>query len=606
MLQSDASAPTPGKFPGNEVAFSPVSSGSSVTVYGTTFGLFNYYLVMLTYLICGGMDAGPISTMNGWYQSFTQGDSMVGIGPGPNTKMFYGWNTVKDMLEEWAPKQKDGTLKRYNELGVQIQNNVMWPETGTIALGYGLAQGGVVRPTVYGAFDGSQRPEGTPCDGSTCWTKAWLKSVFRARFQSMDSFSAGDLKWFITLPLHKIAVNANLTDEEAQEFGAYMMAFIIPAPAPQSIADSGIFKTLLGIGGKLKKKAGYIERMKAGLKQKYPEQMKNDDTLTLASSSFLDALLLAGGLSVPTILEFMLALYYTWWFQRPTALNGANLGDNTTLYNFMFETMRRYPAVAGVPRWVRREVNGPWTHEIPLVSQALNDPTVFPDPRKFIMGRPGFNAQEQTRSIGWADFAVDEGSPAKPAAHACPGKELSMAMTTAFMEEFVAAGPWAPAFPWIVINLYKTSGFTLCKTSAFGACFRRRLMWALGILALLCCLCCCCALCGYGCHRAGVCKKKNKTSPYGPEYDLSQDPTEYSYDYEQTYEQDPVISGQVMPLPAGSAYPGYGVSAVQPFYMDSTPLLTSSSYEFTPGLMSTAPVTTISAPVTTAMPLVYA
>lgn len=59
----------------------------------------------------------------------------------------------------------------------------------------------------------------------------------------------------------------------------------------------------------------------------------------------------------------------------------------------------------------------------------------FPNPKEFEMGRPGINAADMSKSIGWADYAVEDGDYKKPNSHSCPGKELSKAMIIAFWEE---------------------------------------------------------------------------------------------------------------------------------------------------------------------------
>merc|ERR1719379_1517961 len=115
------------------------------------------------------------------------------------------------------------------------------------------------------------------------------------------------------------------------------------------------------------------------------------------ASSFLDALLLAGGLSVPTTLEYMLGLYFT-SIGKPASIVDIDLTNNATLFNYMMETFRRYAPVAGVPRWVKNAGETTWHHEIPIVAQAFQDPKYFPNPKEFQPGRPGINAKDMSKS----------------------------------------------------------------------------------------------------------------------------------------------------------------------------------------------------------------
>lgn len=132
----------------------------------------------------------------------------------------------------------------------------------------------------------------------------------------------------------------------------------------------------------------------------------------------------------------------------------------------MWETLRRYAPVAGFPRWITNDDGDTWEHQIPNCSMALLDPTVFPEPLEFILGRPGLNAQDWSRSINWADPAIVNNDTCHPDSHCCPGKELSQEIIIAFMQEFVAAGPWETD-DTISINSLKASPFILRKT---GSC----------------------------------------------------------------------------------------------------------------------------------------
>merc|ERR1712079_813282 len=77
--------------------------------------------------------------------------------------------------------------------------------------------------------------------------------------------------------------------------------------------------------------------------------------------------------------------------------------------------------------------------------------------------RPGLNHKDSNRSIGWAEFAMVNDDVSDPDSHSCPGKQLSLAILIAFLQEFSAAGPWKADDHAITLNSYSSSGFTLRK-----------------------------------------------------------------------------------------------------------------------------------------------
>merc|ERR1719401_183194 len=91
-----------------------------------------------------------------WYADLTVDNPLVGVGPGPNTVMYYGWQDVKAILSDFGPRIANGTMVRYNELGMTLQNSLVWPETHTIALGYSNPDHAVVRPYLGNGLDAAK------------------------------------------------------------------------------------------------------------------------------------------------------------------------------------------------------------------------------------------------------------------------------------------------------------------------------------------------------------------------------------------------------------------------------------------------------------------
>merc|ERR1711957_724822 len=113
--------------------------------------------------------------------------------------------------------------------------------------------------------------------------------------------------------------------------------------------------------------------------------------------------------------------------------------------NFIWETLRRYPPAAGVPQWITQDEGVTWEHQIANVQQALQDPTVYPEPLEYRLGRPGLKYGDTNLSIGFADFAMVNSDVSDPRSHSCPGKQFTLSLLATFLREF-------SAFNWAVDN----------------------------------------------------------------------------------------------------------------------------------------------------------
>jgi hypothetical protein len=231
------------------------------------------------------------------------------------------------------------------------------------------------------------------------------------------------------------------------------------------MAASPLAGWLFDIKGVLEFKAWLVKEYKRAIRKKW---LLNDwdarsDDLVLLASAMVDSLTLAGGVTVSSALDHMLALLFMQ--DGPAAqIRPTDLEDETVLHDFIIEALRLFPPVAGVPRWVTDDGGDTWAHQILNVGQALQDPSVFPHPSEFRLGRPGLNHADFNRSIGWADFALVGDDVAHPDSHACPAKILSLQLMAAFLHEFVQAGPWQADDPaGITLNMYASSGYTLRK-----------------------------------------------------------------------------------------------------------------------------------------------
>jgi len=441
-----------------------------ITMFDTDFTLDNYQREMIDFLVAGQTNDNG-QAMQEWYLKGTGETNitpgLIREGPGPNTKTHLGFADVQQLLSEFPSKITEGTLERGNELGMQVLGDGAWPEAPgglkTIGLGQTRENHAFVRPYLANALD----------KGS--WTDEWLQEKANAFFSNRDQFDSSDVNWWVTQVLHKIHVDIDMDQAEAKEFSSYMANVVRLIPFPESVLDSNVLEYALSVTDTLAKKATYLESLKSAIKTKYAGKefvkSNNDDQITLLASVMLDSLQFAGGISVPTVINSVLALTHTATENRHDSLNGVSLGSDNYEW-ILWETLRKYAPVAGVPSWEKQE-DGSFKHVVSNVAQALMDSSVFENPMEFEdRGSAVYKSTLQDAGMPWAGPAVQKFSDgtadiAAPHSHSCPAQDLSFRMMKAFIKAFIANGDtsgWAATeASSITVTSYGPSSFTLLK-----------------------------------------------------------------------------------------------------------------------------------------------
>lgn len=435
-----------------------VTSTTNVEVEDTRFDFWNYYGPQFRYILAGRADTYSWSK---WYKELASKRApMEAEGPGPNTRTYYGWQAVKERLEEFAARIRDGTLRRHNELGLMLLNDGLWPESGSAVTGFTSGDHATVRPYLASSLDGAEGPWDKNCNGSSCWNEAWLRSAFKERFKKLDAFSREDLGWILADVLHKVQLDLELSGDELKDFASMQQKLIQAAP----FHSNWFFDHALGVESVLAAKQSYQEKYKDAIKKKWPKEHwdKLPGKLEVLASAMVDSLALIGGSTLPTALDFLLSLNFMDG-EPGRSIRPLNMGNDAQLTNFIWETLRRYPPMTAVPRWVVNDSQSNWKREILSLYEALHDPTFFPDPLEYRLGRPGLNHEDSTLSVGFADMAVVNGDVSDPNSHSCPAKQLTFRLLSAFLREFEAAGPWKADSGAIALNSYGSSGFVLRK-----------------------------------------------------------------------------------------------------------------------------------------------
>jgi len=291
------------------------------------------------------------------------------------------------------------------------------------------------------------------------WTAQSLRTQFAVFFSELDvldhnlvtrnlfdliapSRSKTIVTQMVLKILHSIALGMSIDDEDAEELAAMQTTDLLPSACPLQIARS--FCITACLSKPVRKQEGeWTKRYKEAILAKWPVMAFHgggpwkEEFLNLLASAFLDAMLQAGGRSVPLAIDLVMG--YILSKNRPPCLDGVDFTVESSIRALLFEAMRYHPPVTVVPTWARDTPDSEeWIHEQICLDRALADAEVFPQPDVFDISRPN----NELCSMAWADYALVDNDKAHPNSHACPGRELSISVVIAFVKAFQAAGPW--------------------------------------------------------------------------------------------------------------------------------------------------------------------
>ena len=168
---------------------------------------------------------------------------------------------------------------------------------------------------------------------------------------------------------------------------------------------------------------------------------KDNTERQLISSSIMDSLLFAGGVSVPSVINMCVALIAdaggsdvvpagpaAYEDLRTLTLTDANAGQ------FVWETIRRYPPVGAlsyqtIVKEAGRSVPG---HQVYAnLFMAAQDPLIFAEPDEWKLRKL---ETYKRGSVMFADQALQDGRNLGPHSHACPAKDLTLQIAIRFMK----------------------------------------------------------------------------------------------------------------------------------------------------------------------------
>ena len=344
---------------------------------------------------------------------------------------------------------RDGRLERENFLGYQHLNSALWRNVPWEGIGLAAPQEehAWVRPLIVRLCGPSA------CDwlGGAAYVEAFAASFFAGRRTLRVKT---DLKAFSCMLQHEVMLGLKLSEAEAAEFGWFQNKVLVCIGLPPSAVPAlggilGLDKVLACKARLLKR---YIPALEARLGKEEAARL-GKARLAILAQMVLDALVLAGGISVPTVLAYALALPFSSWGEAHLP-EGFNLDDVGALPVYVLEILRKFSPVTGFPYTERSAGNRP-AHRVFLnLQMAGRDTSVWGDDADAFRLRP--LAQYHTKGLNFAEPAMH---PLLSSAnsHSCPGKDFAMVSIVAFLRAFAetarpyggVAALWEPRKTWV-------------------------------------------------------------------------------------------------------------------------------------------------------------
>ncbi|KAJ8603295.1 hypothetical protein CTAYLR_006969 [Chrysophaeum taylorii] len=328
----------------------------------------------------------------------------------------------KRLLAELGNRIVEGDVERQNFLGFAMLNSRLWPEVPWHCMGLGAPPEihAWIRPLLCEIFgpSGRWRP---------CLVAERARDFFRGRGR-VDV--PADLRAWTTKVLHEISLGVRLTDAEALEFIEFQQRALAAAMVPEGALVSRAVEAAIGLDEILAFKRQWLGRHRAAVLMTVPALRARDEhEIEYFLSCVLDALVFAGGQSVPTVLGFAICVPYSAWGEAnlPPSFS---LDDMTLHGSYVWETIRRFPPVAGFCYFEKSRRRPIFCN----LRQAQRDPRVWGDVTFYLRPEKDYDQH----MIGFAEFAVAP-SLASPQSRSCPAKALTFHMISAFLKEFASS-----------------------------------------------------------------------------------------------------------------------------------------------------------------------
>lgn len=356
---------------------------------------------------------------------------------------------------------------RTNQLGFGQLNTIMWPERSNKMIGLSCppAEHAFVRPLLTDL-----------CGPVGPWDQHMVRGMVQQFFRGRQSFVVGKdvSNWNFRL-LHKVLLGLDIAEDEANTFRKFVGKAVMIIGAP-SLGGDGDFLLADALGAKdvMKQKELYMSRYSEALKTHHYDGAKFTRTeLIKFTSATLDALMFAGGLSVPATLGWMFGIVYSkrgreQWLPKDFDLRTIDVTA------FIFEVIRFFNPVTGVCYTVRGKTPDSNSLHYMNLQTAARDTSVWGEDAERFRIRP--LSDYHKFFLGFADNANNP-KIGSPNSRSCPGKDLAMCTIEAFFRGWLAeAGDQDVLHYWktatkpedVKVDGYATSTFAIGRESALS------------------------------------------------------------------------------------------------------------------------------------------
>lgn len=371
--------------------------------------------------------------MKDWYRArSTNGkgeDTGIWNGPRPEhcvciSKHKDVSEALKTLGEKLGTSNMDSDCYRINSLGIAtFYSGGLWPEVPERCIGLGQTQ-------ENHAFCRKFLARALGEEGPHSWTTAQIRTFAREFWKGRKQVGpdvGNDFWTWNQQVLHKLILGLDMSLEDATDFQRMQMKIITGTSAPEFSWG------MLGVNAALQKKLERLEKYKPLIQAKFPEETFTEKQLTLLTSVFLDALIFAGGVAIPSMGSMAFTTLYSTWGKEC-------LGDwklkKSNVKLFVFEVVRRYQSVTTTVFAEKNKTGLRKPDQLTFVNlmMACCDPEAWgPDANKF---RVRSLEEYHEKHVGWADLAMfpENGSPNS---HACPAKDLSITILSELLLAFM-------------------------------------------------------------------------------------------------------------------------------------------------------------------------
>lgn len=407
--------------------------------------------------------------------------------PGPGANSYMEWEDVWNIGKQYPAKQWSGEWWRGAELGFIMLTPVAWAGAGMwpagLTIGVTPAQHAVLRPVLDDAFGTGktwQQKKATQALITSMITK-----FFESRLAEGQLNIPEDLKAFQFQLLNKVALNRDVSWADALAFVSLQTTAAVVGAAGDFLPEP----FYIFFGDLTKQYAQEVKALEPFVKNKYGTQLASQSCapsktscLTLASTSVMDGLTFAGGISVPTDISAAVGLLYS---TSPTNPYPAREIPPNKELEFFWENIRYFAPVVGFPVWSTRPTcpglspketqnlnkpggkqeackEGPknlatgyakvnqWqggTRQVPNIALAQRDPKKWgPTSNEFVVR----NLIEYKKSVGFAEMAEDNTVAGGKMNRNCPGKTLALMIGETFLKLF-KKGDWDAVSPESIV-----------------------------------------------------------------------------------------------------------------------------------------------------------